>query len=66
VTQSLDELQTVHDWHVPIEQNEIGHPLMAFFEGDLPVLGLVNLEAEASEQFSRDSPDSGRIIGHQA
>jgi hypothetical protein len=65
VTQGLDELQTVHDRHVPIEQDDIGHPLPALFEGDLPILGLVYLEAQASEQFSRDSPDGGRIIGDQ-
>jgi hypothetical protein len=41
-TQSLKEFQTVHYWHVPIKQDNIGHPVLALFKSDLAIFGVVN------------------------
>ena len=42
--QAPQELQAVHDWHLPIDKHRIRHADRAAFDGLLAVLGLADLE----------------------
>jgi hypothetical protein len=65
-TQQPEEFDTVYYWHVPIEQNNIGHPLLTLIESDLAIFGLVDFELEAQEDPPDDLPDRRRIVDYQA
>ena len=55
--QRAQELVAIHSWHVPVEQDGIGHAGAAHFQRLLTILGLVDLEFEPLEDPSRHFAD---------
>ena len=57
--QIAEEFVTVHDGHVPVEQDRVGHGALAHFERLLAVLGFGDLEMhffqDAACDFSNDA-----------
>src|SRR5258708_12800003 len=58
--QMAKEFKTVHDRHVPVEQDRIGQSALAGFQRLLAVLGFDDLEIQAFQDapcnFSADAP----------
>ena len=60
-----DEFDARHHWHVPVEQDDIGHRLDAFLQAELAVFRLFDREIERFEDMSRDFADYPRIVDDQ-
>src|SRR3982751_2761225 len=65
LTQHLEELHAAHDWHVPIEQDDVRHLGFAASEGLLPVARFLNLELERFKDMPSDLPDHLGVVDDQ-
>src|SRR5712692_1930365 len=63
--QIAKEIVTVHDWHVPVEQDRLGQFALADLERLLAVLGFDDVEAHLFQDTSCYFPDDARVIHHQ-
>jgi hypothetical protein len=61
-----EELDPAHHRHVPVEQDHVGHGLVALGERFLAVRGLVHRKAERLDNVPRNLADHPRIIDDQA
>ena len=60
--QCLDEVQPVHDGHIPVQEDRIGHLLPAFFQRFRTVAGFNTCEFELFQNSAGDFPDHTRIV----
>ncbi len=65
LAQFLEEGVAVHDRHVPVEQDAVGHAGPADRERGLAVVGLLGFERQSLENPASDLADHARIIDHE-
>ena len=63
--QQAKELHAAHYRHIPIEQDHVGHLLLATRQGFLAVAGFLDLELERLENVPSDLSDHLRVIDDQ-
>src|SRR5665213_3729605 len=61
-----EEFQTVHDRHVPVEQDRLGQTALADFERLLAVLGFHDLEIQSFQDPPRDFAGDAGVIDDEA
>src|SRR5438105_3472056 len=59
------EFVSIHDRHIPIEQDGVGQAALADFQRLLAVLGFDDLEIKALQDSPRDLPYDTRVIDNQ-
>ena len=64
-TQMAEEFVAVHDRHVPVEQDRVGHGVLARFERLLAVLGFGDLEIHLFQDAACDFPHDAGIIDNK-
>ena len=65
LAEQLQELHPAHHRHVPVEQDDVGHPGFAAGQRFLAVAGLLDLELERFEDVPRDLADHLEVIDDQ-
>ena len=65
LTEELEEFHPAHHWHVPVEQDDVGHARLTARQGFLAVAGLVDTEFQRFEDVPRDLPDHLGVVDDQ-
>src|SRR3569623_994392 len=66
VAERAQEIHPAHHRHVPVEQDDVGHRILAAVERLASVGGLAHLEIERFEDVAGDLPDHLGIVDNQA
>ena len=63
--QGLDEIQAVHNRHIPVQQDGVGHVLPALLKRFRAVAGFNTREFQLFQNAPGDFPDNARIVNDE-
>ncbi len=63
--QRTQELDTVHDRHVPVEKDHVRHLFAAIFKGLDAIASFEDLETEILNDAASNFPDDTRVVDDQ-